>query len=304
MASTSGTSTPPVALPRVLLVSLARANLVLAASVAASSWMVQALAGLPPDPVPPAVSFLVMYAVYSLDRAAEPEADLRTHPERARFARRHARRMRLSALGAYALALLAASTHGGDTVAAALLPLAVVLPYSFPFLPARVARRVGFARLKEVLVLKNAVVAFTLAATPVLLALSAAEGVPGRGPALAVGAFLFGRWCVNTVFFDVRDETGDRENGVRTIPVAIGRRATLRALHALNALLAALALSAPLLGWAPARFALLAASSVYAWAYLRRFAAGGDPHFLCDVVSDGELLVLAAIVLAAGASPG
>ena len=45
----------------------------------------------------------------------------------------------------------------------ALLPLAAVLLYSFRILPPAVARRVGFARIKEILVLKNVWVAATLA---------------------------------------------------------------------------------------------------------------------------------------------
>ncbi|HEX2202249.1 MAG TPA: UbiA family prenyltransferase, partial [Longimicrobium sp.] len=222
------------------------------------------------------------------------------HPERARWARRHARRMRASAAAAYLGALALAGSRGLAAAAVALLPLAVVLVYSFPFVPAPLARRLGFRRLKEVLVVKNVVVALTLAATPVLLAAAARRGGPVPWTPLgAAGAFLFARWWINTVFFDLRDEAGDRENGVRTIPVVLGRAPTLRLLHATNALLGAGAVVAPAAGLAPPAFALLALGSVYAWAYLRRFARGGDPHFLCDVVADGEILVLAAVVLAA-----
>ncbi|HEX7241635.1 MAG TPA: UbiA family prenyltransferase [Longimicrobiaceae bacterium] len=301
---TASAPTAPLAGPRALLMALARANLLLALSVAASAWMVQTLAGLPVEPVSPLVAFLTMYAVYSLDRASEPEADSRTHPERASFSGRHARLLRGSALAAYAVALLLAGTRGWWSVAVALLPLAVVLVYSFPFLPAPLARRVGFSRLKEVLVLKNVVVALTLAGTPTLLPAAAAGGAPAWRPVVAVGAFLFGRWWINTVLFDVRDEHGDRENGVRTLVVVLGGRTILRLLRVANAALAVLAVAAPLLGWAPPLFAVLAAGSLYAGIYLRRMETGDDPHFLCDVVSDGELLVLAALLAAARAALG
>lgn len=284
---------------RALLVFLARANLLLALSVAASAWMAQALAGLPAEPVAPLAAFLAMYAVYSLDRAAEPDADARTHPERARWARRHARRMRATAAAAYVVALALAGTRGLAAAAVALLPAAVLLVYTFPFVPAPLARRIGFRRLKEVLVVKNVVVAFTLAATPTLLVAATAGGAVGWTPLLATGAFLFGRWWINTVLFDLRDEAGDRENGVRTLPVALGRRRTLRLLHGANAVLGIGAIATPPAGLAPPVFALLALGSAYAWVYLRRFAAGGDPHFLCDVVADGELLGAAGVVMAA-----
>ena len=84
----------------------------------------------------------------------------------------------------------------------------------------------------------------------------------------------------------------------------LGRARTLLLLHGLNALLALLTVAVPLLGWAPPRFALLGLSCPYAWAYLRQVERTEDIHFLCDVVSDGELLVLAGAVLLVTRLPG
>jgi 4-hydroxybenzoate polyprenyltransferase len=285
---------------RALLVLLARWNLLLALGMAAFTLAAQALAGLPLAALPALVVFLTLYSIYSLDRAAEPDADGLTHPERAGFSRTHARLMRGTALGAYAVALPLAWAHAGARGAgAALLPLVAVLLYSFPFLPAPVASRVGFSRLKEVLVLKNVVVAATLAATPVLLLAPGAGDGRARLALAAAGVFLFGRWWINTLLFDVRDEAGDRANGIRTVPVALGRARTLHLLQAANALLGAATLAAPLLLPLPRIFAVLSAGSVYAWAYLTAMGTGTDENFLCDVVADGELLVISAYVLAA-----
>lgn len=283
---------------RAFLVLLARENLILAVSMGAITRVAQGMAGMASEPVAPLIVTLVFYAVYTLDRAADAGADARTHPERARFSRRNAGRMRATAAAAYVLALGLAAGQGASSVAVALLPLGAVILYSYPILPRALARRVGFARLKEVPVLKNVWVSLTLAATAVLLPVTIAGGAPRWAPVAAMGAYVFGRWWINTLFFDLRDEAGDRANGLRTVPVLLGRARTLRLLHGANALLGAAALAAPLLGAAPARFALLATGSVYAWGYLRAFAAGVDPHFLCDVVADGELLVLSAVVLA------
>lgn len=41
------------------------------------------------------------------------------------------------------------------------------------------------------------------------------------------------------------------------------------------------------------------ASSVCAWIYLRAIAAAGDPHLLCDVVIESDLLLLSVLVLLA-----
>jgi 4-hydroxybenzoate polyprenyltransferase len=279
------------------LVLLARGNLLMALSMAASTWMVQVFAGLPAEPLAPLITFLVIYSIYSLDRVTELDADSLTHPERARFSRRHARLIRGSALAAYALALALAGTRGGWSVAVTLLPLAALLLYSFPFLPRPVARRVGFSRLKEVLFLKNLWVAGTLTATSTLLAVVVHGGVREGAPLLAMAAFLLGRWLVNVILFDVRDEAGDRANGLRTVPVVLGRARTLRLLHGVNALLALLTLAVPLLGLARPAFALLGVSCLYAGAYLWRARSLEDLHFLSDVVSDGELGVLAGVVL-------
>lgn len=276
----------------------------MALSMAAAAWLAQVLAGLPAEPLPPVLTFLVIYSIYSLDRVTELDADSRTHPERARFSQRHAGLIRGSAVAAYFLALVLAGRRGAGCVAVTLLPLAALLVYSFPFLPRAVARRVGFSRLKEVFVLKNLWVAGTLAATPVLLAGMSHGGATDWTPLLATGAFLLGRWAVNVILFDVRDEAGDRANGLRTLPVVLGRTRTLRLLQGLNALLAVFALAVPLLGWASPLFALLAVSCLYAWAYLRQVERTQDIHFLCDVVSDGELLVLASVVLLVTRLPG
>jgi 4-hydroxybenzoate polyprenyltransferase len=140
-------------------------------------------------------------------------------------------------------------------------------------------------------------VAGTLSATPVGLAAVAHEGALECSPLVALGVFLLGRWWVNVTLFDVRDESGDRARGLRTVPVVLGRTRTVRLLEGVNVLLAGLALAVPLLGWAPPAFALLGLSCLYAGAYLRRVEGSADLHFLCDVVSDGELLVLASAVL-------
>jgi 4-hydroxybenzoate polyprenyltransferase len=285
--------------PRAFLVILARENLLLAMGMGAITLVTQVMEELPAEPLSPLIVALAFYAVYSLDRAGDADADGLTHPERARFSRRNARRMRTASLAAYALALALAATRGGWAMAVALIPLGALLLYSFRIVPPKIAGRVGFARIKEVFVLKNVWVAVTLAATATLLPIAASGAAPRWQAAAAMGGFLFGRWWINTLVFDLRDEAGDRANGLRTVPVVLGRARTLRLLHAGNAALAAATLAVPLLGWARPLFALLAASSVYAWIYLRAIAAGGDPHFLCDVVADGELLLLSALVLLA-----
>ncbi|MDB4948802.1 MAG: UbiA prenyltransferase [Gemmatimonadetes bacterium] len=279
------------------LLGLARANAVLALSTAAATWMVQVLARVPVEPVSPAIVGLVFYSVYTLDRAADHAADAVTHASRAGFSRRYLRLLWASAGVAYVLAVALAAMRGAWSVAVALLPLAAVLLYTFRIMPPSIARRVGFARVKEVFVLKNVYVAATLGAAPALLLVAAPGPVGDARAMLGAGVFMFARWWINVLVFDVRDEAGDRLNGLRTVPVVLGRARTLRLLHAANALLGAMLLAAPLAGLLPPAFAVLAASSLYAWYYLWRLEMDGDVHFLCDVIADGELAVQASVLL-------
>ncbi|HET6231724.1 MAG TPA: UbiA family prenyltransferase [Longimicrobiaceae bacterium] len=279
---------------------LARVNVLLALCLALGTAMVEVTAGIPLEPVAPAITFLTFFAIYSIDRAADVGADARTHPARAAFARRYATWLYASAAVAYVGALALAAREGAWTVAVALLPIVAMALYTFPFLPPRIARRVGFSRIKEVPVFKNLHVAATMTAVLTLLPVAVFDAAVEWRPILAAGAFLLVRQWINVVVFDVRDMDGDWDNGIRTLPVVLGRRRTLRLLHAANAAAGVFCIAAPLLGWVPPAFAFLALGSVYAWLYLRRLSSpAADLHFLCDVIADGELFIPASLVLLA-----
>ncbi|HEX2207587.1 MAG TPA: hypothetical protein VHG93_07875 [Longimicrobium sp.] len=76
-------------------------------------------------------------------------------------------------------------------MAVALLPMAAVLLYSVRVVPPEMARRVGFARITEVFVLKAVRAAVTLASTATFPA------------AAAMGGFLSGRWWIDTLVIDL-----------------------------------------------------------------------------------------------------
>lgn len=279
------------------LVNLARLNIIMASGCASMTWVAQVFAGLPMEPQAPLLAFLVFFSIYSLDRVGDMDADAQTHPERASFSRRHAHWLGVVAVTAYVVAVGLALRHNLATVVCTLLPFAVLLLYSFPVLPQAVARRVGFARLKEVFIVKNLVVAITLATTASLLPVTVAGALPRPWELLATWFFLLGRTFINVVAFDLRDEEGDRVNGVRTLPVILGSLGTLRWLHGVNGAMLVLTLGAPLLGLVWGGFAALAVSCLYTWGYLRAFPVTRDIHFLCDVIVDGELVVLALPVV-------
>jgi 4-hydroxybenzoate polyprenyltransferase len=284
-----------------LLMRLAYAQLVLAGAAAVGVWIVQVLAGLPREHEPIVAVFLVFYAIYVLDRVmAEPDTDALNHPERERFARRHARKLLGLSVAAYGVALVLASQGGLRRLLILLLPLVAVLLYSFPFVPRPLARWLGFSRLKEILVVKNMVMAGTFATTLTLAPLPA-QGAPVPHTLAALWVFLFVRFFINSIVFDMRDEHGDRLQGIRTLPVVLGGGRTRQLLHVLNLALGAFLLAIPALGLGPPAVSALAVGTPLATWYLWRFPRSGSLHFLCDVVVDGELYVAGlALLLAAG----
>ncbi len=46
--------------------------------------------------------------------------------------------------------------------------------------------------------------------------------------------FIFFRWILNTIFFDIKDMEGDRKENLKTMPSLIGKEKTLQFLHILN----------------------------------------------------------------------
>jgi 4-hydroxybenzoate polyprenyltransferase len=53
---------------------------------------------------------------------------------------------------------------------------------------------------------------------------------------ILVFLFIFLKGMVNVTFFDIKDIEGDREQGLKTLPVILGKERTLKYLHLLNAL--------------------------------------------------------------------
>jgi len=48
--------------------------------------------------------------------------------------------------------------------------------------------------------------------------------------------FVFLKFLPNTIFFDLKDIKSDRKEGLKTVPVILGKKGTLKLLHILNIL--------------------------------------------------------------------
>ncbi|KAL4442686.1 hypothetical protein ABPG77_006680 [Micractinium sp. CCAP 211/92] len=101
---------------------------------------------------------------------------------------------------------------------------------------------------KKQTLVKNCVVATTIAAAPLAGALAAGAAGPGLHAVLAPSAFLWLGIMHREIMMDIQDRRGDGAAGVQTLPVVLGPRGALAFCLALLAACSALAVSAALQG--------------------------------------------------------
>lgn len=204
----------------------------LALIAVAEGLIVTELLELPLTPAP-IVAGLLTFAIYGNDRVADVETDQQTTPARAAFVKRYHRLLYTVSAVAYGLAVALAVLGGPAAFALALVPGIVWLGYAQSVLPSFGGAR----RLKEIFVLNSVLVAGAWALVIVFLPLAFASGqvTPDAG---IVFLFFFLATFVNVEIPNVRDRVGDREIGVKTLPVVFGVEGTRYALYAVTALVA------------------------------------------------------------------
>lgn len=229
------------------------------------------------------IVFLISFSVYSLDKIADLDKDVINMPQRKSFLYGRKRLVFSSSLAAYALAVLLTLLSTPLALPVVLIPIIANAFYGTKLLP-------GIPRLKDIPVMKNVVVATTWALITTLMpALS--SGHLGVLNIAVVGYFMFVKTFVDTVLYDMRDIEGDRQNGVRTVPVMLGMRKTTALLLAANSTL----LSA--LPFMHGEIRLLTIVLItYGYAYIVYFMKRIDPLML-DFLVEGEWMLATVFLL-------
>lgn len=86
-------------------------------------------------------------------------------------------------------------------------------------------------------------------------------------------AFIFCRSMANVIFFDIKDIDGDREQGLKTIPVMLGKQNTLKLLTLVNLLSFIPILAAVLFGYLTAAGLALLPLAAYSQYYHKKAAS-------------------------------
>jgi len=272
---------------------LAHANLLLAFSTAGAVYLVQLVLGLPQDPNPILILFLVTFAIYNFNRHTDKEEDQINHPERVAFISKYGKALAVLSLFAYITAIILSLYGGRGAQLLVMLPLVAVMLYSLRWFPKNSGT---IKRLKELFITKNFVVSGAWTTTVVFLPIFYSEqGITMLS--LILFTFFFIRLFINTVVFDMRDVFGDRKREVHSLPVMLGYNYSRKLMIALNLFTLTFTAILPVIGAVPEMFYLFTVSVLYGQVYLLLSASKKNLRFLCDVIVDGEFSVLAIIVM-------
>jgi 4-hydroxybenzoate polyprenyltransferase len=248
--------------------------------------------GLPFSAATGAVLFMVVFSVYNLNRKTDEAEDAINHANRFSFTRRFEKQLIFAALFAYVSAFVIAFLVNPVASVVAIIPLVSGILYSLPLLPKACVHR----RLKEIPVMKNLIVSFawgiTFALIPALMSGDTA------GPAtIIVFAFIFCWTFIGSVLPDIRDRAGDAATGVTTIPVLIGVQYS-RILLTVFCIISGCIIIAAGFPYLPgAALAVIISSLVYSQGCIILIEQTRDNDLLCDVISDGQFIVIGGIAL-------
>jgi 4-hydroxybenzoate polyprenyltransferase len=219
-------------------------SLYVAAGITSFGWALATLVGWDAHPWLP-LWFFAALLVYNADRLQGEAADLLNIPRRTAIsARLRGWNLTLIATASAVLLLLPTARRDWRTLTLVIAGAIVCLNYSRPLL--------GF-RFKDVPLLKT-LFAPTVVVTALIGLPLVHEGAPKHGGYFAImTAHAWALLLFNMALCDLRDLSGDRLNGIVSLPVALGVNRTRHFLWVLLVVMGALALS--VLASAPAHLA-------------------------------------------------
>jgi 4-hydroxybenzoate polyprenyltransferase len=260
------------------------------ASIAASSAI---LIGRSPTLLLLVMAYLFSYGAYMLNRGLEVSQDSISDPTRTNFLQGRSKYLTLIAGASFGVGYLLAATVSLLFLGALLVPLVLAVAYTVG--SKKLVRIIGARRLKDKLLVKNFVISFGWSLIPLLVGLYY-RSLPLA--LLALAPFVFLRLMSNTVFFDLRDVSADRQFGVRTAPVVLGSAVSYRLMTLFDVFSVAYLLLLIEVHVFPVYSLVMICLPIYSVAY--RWVSqrpGSDLGFLCNFVADGEYLLWGPILI-------
>jgi 4-hydroxybenzoate polyprenyltransferase len=234
------------------------------------------------------ITFLTTFSTYGLNKLTDLREDSINNPERAKTIKKIELIFKLSVAMSFFFSLLLGFFESILTLPILLFPLLLGILYSV-----RLTRKIP--RLKDITGVKNLTIALSWAVGSTFLPLIY---LANKEILLIILVFylFFLKSYINSIIFDIRDIDGDRLNGVRTIPVLLGRERTKILLLILNSTLFLWLMIYQF--FFMKYFYVLFFSIVYGYWYIIHFCRDGPkPGKSMDLLVDGEFIYLAIITL-------
>jgi 4-hydroxybenzoate polyprenyltransferase len=230
------------------------------------------------------MAYLFSFGAYMMNRSAEMDKDLASHPERTNYLAARRRILPAVVAASFLVGYVLAATVSWIFFLALLAPLALSLLYSVG--SKRLVGLIGTTNLKQKLLLKNVSISLGWSLIPILVGFYFGAF---DLPLLLLGPFIFLRLMTNTIVFDIRDAEGDRENAVRTLPTELGVPRSFQVVGAIDAASAAYLVLLLAIGLVPSYALTLMLLPIYSTIY-RAFAIRSRANlgFICDFVADAE----------------
>jgi len=237
-------------------------------------------------------SFFSVYSVYSLNKLTDMKEDAINNPDRVKVIAGRERIFATSVFSSFVITFILGFMHDFCCVFILFFPLFCGIIYSVRILP-------SLPRLKDITGVKNLIISISWGVGSSLLP---ATCLQERQPLQVAFLFYFfaTKSFVNSLLFDVRDIEGDRINGVRTIPVVIGREKAKKLMLSLNSTLLIWLILSFYLGFFRKYLPVLAFSIAYGYWYILHFSRKREIGKSLDLLVDGEWMptVLLALLFA------
>lgn len=171
------------------------------------------------------ISYLIFYFIYAYNRFRELRDDFLTNSYRVRHIEKYIEYLPIVlCLSLFVILLILSKSGNIPSLFLALLMIFSGILYTEYF------KKVT----KKVVGFKSVYVSFVWALLPVLLV--SYDNLPLDFPLILVFLFIFLRFIVNTVFFDIKDIESDSFNGLKTLPIFLGEKNILSFLKIINLL--------------------------------------------------------------------
>ncbi|MFH1055018.1 MAG: UbiA family prenyltransferase [Candidatus Altiarchaeota archaeon] len=241
-----------------------------------------------------AITFLMVYAMYNMDRFSGNLEDQQNHPKRHAFIKKYRQHLLKTSTAAVVIALIIAFSRNTNTLLMVVSPIVLALIYSLKILPrTRKVERIKDTTLGKPIILSLCWAIITIGVVAAYYDTGLTLGV------IVIAFIIFSRSFLSSVVCDIRDVAGDRKHKTPTIPVIFGESKTRLLLYAYLTSLVLFTQYTIFSNILPKLMSLVNLTSIQAYYYIHETQKPG-PHIrtLTDVIVDSEFMVMgiAAII--------